>query len=184
MNNVLKTFLVLFLIFVALYLTGYLNKFPVIKDLPFFENIELTDQCIRKNIDGKYEMSISFDNSLNKNYMRQHLEIAYNLELTKNKCEIIGKGYKSEEQTTDTLSNKRNTLKYDEDKFPVVVTGLLEIDTLYIELSVPTKYNKDYKVNTKFILKKNTVSIIRGDFHEGLSKSTGNAKLRKILDNK
>jgi hypothetical protein len=168
--------LVLVLLLVA-YSTGILKKIPVIKDLPFIGDVELTDNCARKMCDGKFDLAISFENSDNRLFEKQKLELYYLLEIKRTGCKILGEGYKSGEQIIDTLTNKKIPKQYLADKFPVNVSGEIENDTLHLEISTQTSSNFDNKINVRVPFKHNTIDIVRGTFDESLTNGNGKAKL-------
>lgn len=167
------------LILMVLYFTGVLKKIPVIRDLPFFGDVELTDNCLRKVCEGSYDLSILFETSSNRSFAKQKMELFYSIKLSKNDCTIRGTGYKSGEQITDTITQEKIRRDYLEDKFPVTTIGVISNDTLYLEISKNTKSNTDHKVNLKFPFPENEIHLLRGVFTEDLTNSSGKAKLQK-----
>lgn len=163
----------------VLYFFGILKKIPIVKDLPFLGEVELTDNCHRKNCDGSYDLSILFERSDNRSFEKQKLEIFYKISIKRQKCSIGGSGYKSGEQTTDTLSQQKLLREYSSEKFPVIVNGEILNDTLYLELSKSTKSNIDHKVNLKFPYSGDEINVSRGAFEEDLTNSKGKAKISK-----
>ena len=176
MKNPVCSILCMALLLVGLYCSGYLKKIPIIKDIPIFKNIELTDQCMRKRLTGNYQMSLFFEKSTNKDYERQ-LEIEYRIALNQDKCSITGSGYKYQDFKIDTISKKRSSFgkAYEPNFYPIVIIGQINNDTLSIEISKRTNTTNDQATNVTFILDQNTITLCRGKFKD--NNSTGNAKL-------
>lgn len=178
-KKVMKYLIGLGLILTVLFFTGILKKLPNIKGLPYVGDLELTDNCIRKNCDGNYILSILFEKSENRSFVKQKMELFYSIKIKKNNCTITGTGYKSGEQVTDTLTQDKVRRAYSENKFPVTAIGQIINDTMFIEISKNTKSNTDHKISLSFPFLGNEISLVRGVFKEELMNSSGKAKLSK-----
>lgn len=166
-------------ILLILYLTGILKKLPIIRDLPFIGDVELTDNCARKNCRGKYYLSISFDKSDNLNFEKQKMELYYSIEINNENCNIFGEGYKSGEQIIDTVTNETKSRDYPENRFIVVVSGQISDDSLFLDLSNKTKSNTDHKISVRFPFSEKSIHTLRGVFSEDLTNARGKAKIIK-----
>ena len=78
------------------------------------------------------------------------------------------------------MTLKKTPKKYALGKYPVIITGHINKDTLFLELSKSTISNIDHKINLKFLFMDNYISTLRGSFDEELSNGHGKAKLTPI----
>ena len=180
MTNSIRTIGALILIILILYGLGII-KLP--KNWSEVQNgdITLLNPCFRKNVNGNYKLALSFEKSRNKTYEKLKLEILYDFNLSKNRCEIYGTGKKEGFSTTDSTTKKRGSLK--KDIKDIKLTGYIKEDTLFISITFNTASNNDFRVDTSFPFPSDNITVLYGKFKEYSASSEGSAKLtRKIVD--
>jgi hypothetical protein len=171
----------LFLILILLlYIIGVFKN-PVnvknVKDL----NIPINEFCLLKDLEGTYNLAISFEKSSISYQEKQNLEIYYTLYIKKHFCDVTGSGIKNGHSILDTQTRTRQNVI--EENRKVILNGSIEKDTLFLDVRFDTNSTNDKKVALIFPYKTNDSSVLEGTFKENFGTSEGIAKLTKMKTN-
>jgi hypothetical protein len=161
-----------------LYQNGYIKMPKNWKDLP---NTELNDPCIRKDIDGKYSLLITFKQSENRRFEKQKLELGYEFFLEKDECIVKGiNAMQISSSVIDTITKKPIPPK--KENKDIVLTGKMENDSLELELYLKNKTGKKCKTTVRFAYpnSEKKIQIKEGTFFEECANSKGKAVLEKL----
>ena len=174
----MKKYIIGIIIFIGIgYLIGVIKLPKNIKDIQNGD-INIIDPCFRKKASGDYDMAIKFEQSNNKTYEKQKMEILYSFNINQERCEISGYGEKVGYSVIDTLTDKRQDPKKDKKK--IIIHGQIKNDTLILNISFDTPSTDDYQVTAKFPYETENISVLTGKFLEkSKAKSKGSVKLTK-----
>jgi hypothetical protein len=154
-----------------------------IGDMATGSGIEVDTRCVGKKIDGEYSLSVIYEKSKNRLFEIQKMELQYDFAITRNGCDITGKGKKLGYSVVDTLNSSPKRKALSRDEKDVEITGEIKNATLNLIVSFVTKSADDNRVVLTFPFTQNEITkSLDGTFIENKSSSSGTAKLRRRND--